>query len=161
MDLHLIAYIVAALLIALGIVGTALLMPGVPVVFAGMLLAAWADDFHVIPLWAIGVLAALTVLALAIDGVATLLGAKRVGASRRAIVGAALGAVVGLFFGLPGLLLGPFLGALVGELMHGGDLLQASRAGVGTWIGMIVGAIFKLALCFVMLAVFLFEIAAH
>jgi uncharacterized protein YqgC (DUF456 family) len=161
MDLHSIAYLVAAFLIVLGIVGTALLMPGVPVVFAGMLLAAWADDFRVIPLWAIGVLAALTVLALAIDFVATLLGARRVGASRHALVGAALGTLVGLFFGIPGLLLGPFLGALCGELLHGRDLAQASRVGAGTWIGMIAGAVFKLALCFVMLAVFVFAIAAH
>lgn len=161
MDPHSIAWIIAALLIVLGIVGTALLMPGVPAVFAGMLLAAWADDFRVIPIWVVVVLAALTLLALAIDFVATLLGAKRVGASRRAIVGAALGTFVGLFFGIPGLLLGPFLGALAGELLHGRDLVQASRVGVGTWIGMIAGALLKLALCFVMLAVFVFAIAVH
>jgi uncharacterized protein YqgC (DUF456 family) len=133
-------------------------LPGVPLVFAGMLLAAWVDDFRAIPLWAIAVLALLTLLALAVDAVAGLLGAKRTGASGLAIGGATAGTVVGLFFGIPGLLLGPFLGAIAGELLHGRDLAQASRVGVGTWVGTIAGALLKLALCFVMLAVFLFAI---
>jgi uncharacterized protein len=161
MDLHLLACIASAVLILLGIAGTALLLPGVPVVFAGMLIAAWADDFRVIPVWAVVVLAILTVLALAIDAIASLLGAKRVGASRLAIAGAAVGTIVGLFFGIPGLLLGPFLGAIAGELMHSRDLQHASRVGIGTWTGMIVGMLFKLMLVFVMLGVFVFAIAFH
>ena len=158
MDLHLFAYIASAALIVLGIVGTAVLLPGVPVVFAGMLLAAWTDDFRVIHVWVVVVLAALTLLAIAIDFVASLLGAKRVGASRLAIVGALTGTIVGLFFGLPGLLLGPFLGAIAGELLHGRDLEHASRVGIGTWTGMIVGMLFKLVLVFAMLGVFVLAI---
>lgn len=158
MDLHLLAYIASAALIVLGIVGTAMLLPGVPVVFAGMLLAAWTDDFRVIHGWVIVVLAVLTLLAIAIDFVASLLGAKRVGASRLAIAGALTGTVVGLFFGLPGLLLGPFLGAIAGELLHGRDLEHASRVGIGTWTGMIVGMLFKLVLVFAMLGVFVLAI---
>jgi uncharacterized protein YqgC (DUF456 family) len=142
----------------LGIIGTAVLLPGVPVVFAGMLLAAWVDDFRVIPVWVVVVLAVLTLLALAIDVVASLLGAKRVGASRLAIVGATVGTIVGLFFGIPGLLLGPFLGAIAGELLHSRDLQHASRVGVGTWTGMIVGMLFKLMLVFAMLGVFLLAV---
>ncbi|HEY2344975.1 MAG TPA: DUF456 domain-containing protein [Xanthomonadaceae bacterium] len=158
MDHHLLAYIASAVLIVLGIIGTAVLLPGVPVVFAGMLLAAWADDFRVIPVWAVVVLAVLTLLAIAVDSVASLLGAKRVGASRLAIAGAAAGTIVGLFFGLPGLLFGPFLGAIGGELLHGRDLDHATRVGMGTWIGMIVGMLFKLVLVFAMLGIFLFAI---
>jgi uncharacterized protein YqgC (DUF456 family) len=158
MDPHILLYVIAAVLIVLGIAGTVVLLPGVPIVFAGMLLAAWADDFRVIPVWVIVLLATMTLFALAIDIAASLLGAKRVGASRMAIVGAALGTLVGLFFSIPGLLLGPFLGALAGEWIHSRDLEHASRVGIGTWTGMIVGMLFKLILMFAMVGVFLFAI---
>ena len=75
-------------------------------------------------------------------------------ASPRALWGASLGTIVGLFFGLPGLLIGPFLGALAGELSSGRELDQATRVGIGTWIGLLFGTLAKLALCFTMLGVF-------
>ena len=55
-------------------------------------------------------------LSFAIDFAAAALGAKRVGATKYAIIGAALGTLTGIFFGLPGLLIGPFAGAVTGEL---------------------------------------------
>ncbi len=155
MDSHLIIWVVAGVLIVLGTIGTALLLPGVPVVFAGMLLAAWADDFRIVPLWVVVVLGIVSLIALAVDGLAGLLGAKRVGASWLAVGGAAAGAVVGLFFGIPGLLLGPFLGAIAGELLHSKNPQHATRVGLGTWVGMIAGALLKLVLVFVMLGIFL------
>ena len=97
----------------------------------------------------------LALLSYAVDFVATALGAKRFGASKRAVVGAALGALVGLFFGLPGILLGPFVGAVIGELTAQRGLGEAGRAGMGATIGLVLGAAGKLALAFSMLGVFL------
>ena len=160
MDQHTLLYILSAALIAIGVIGTVLpALPGTPLAFTGMLLAAWTDGFQQISVTTVVVLALLTALAVTIDIVAGLLGAKRVGASRLAIVGAAVGTVVGLFFGIPGILIGPFGGALVGEWLHGRDLAKASRVGVGTWIGMVVGAVCKLALTCVMLGIFVLAIA--
>jgi uncharacterized protein YqgC (DUF456 family) len=162
MDQHMLVYCLSALVIVIGVIGTVLpVLPGVPLVFAGMLLAAWVDGFQVISVATIMVLAVLTAIALTVDIVASLLGAKRVGASRMAILGAALGTIVGLFFGIPGVLLGPFAGALGGELLFSRNLAHASRVGVGTWAGMIVGAVFKLLLTFVMLGIFLLAIIIH
>jgi uncharacterized protein YqgC (DUF456 family) len=162
MDQHALLYLVSAALILIGVVGIALpVLPGVPLVFAGMLLAAWADDFRLIPVWVIVVLAVLTALALLIDIVATMLGAKRVGASRLAIVGAAIGTIVGLFFNVPGLVLGPFIGALSGEWLHSRDMQHATRVGIGTWTGMVLGAVFKLMLTCVMLGLFVLSIVMH
>ncbi len=159
MDQHTLLYILSAALILIGLVGTLLpVLPGTPIVFAGMLLAAWADDFHRIGIFTVIVLAVLTVLAMTIDFIAGLLGAKRVGASKPAILGAAIGTFIGMFFSLPGLLIGPFAGALIGEWLRHRDLANAARVGVGTWIGMVAGAIFKLVLTFAMLGVFLFAI---
>ncbi len=155
MDQNLLVYLLAAALIVIGVVGTVLpALPGPPLVFAGMLLGAWVDNFHLVSVGMIVVLALITVVALAIDVVASLLGAKRVGASKLAILGATLGGIVGLFLGPPGWLLGPFAGALGGEWLHGRDLAKASRVGVGTWTGMVVGAVCKLGLVCVMLGLF-------
>jgi uncharacterized protein YqgC (DUF456 family) len=162
MDLHVLVYALSAVLIVVGIMGTIVpVLPGPPLVFMGMLLAAWVDDFRVISTATLVLLALLTAIALSLDIVASLLGAKRVGASRLAVLGAALGTIVGLFFGIPGVLLGPFAGALGGELLHSRNFAHASRVGVGTWTGMIVGAVFKLLLTFAMLGVFLFAIVVR
>jgi uncharacterized protein YqgC (DUF456 family) len=155
MDLHNLWYILAAILIVVGFVGTVLpALPGVPLVFAGMLVAAWADGFQHVGVWTLVVLGVLTAIAVGVDFVAGLAGAKRVGASRLALFGAAVGTLVGIFFGLPGLLLGPFLGALLGELFAGGTLQRATNVGVGAWIGFLVGTVLKLGVCFAMLGIF-------
>ncbi len=148
-------FILAGILILVGMAGTVVpVLPGVPLVFGGMFLAAWADHFQHIGMFTLIVLGVLASLALLVDFVAGLLGARRVGASPRALWGASLGTIVGIFFGLPGLLLGPFLGALAGELSSGRELDQATRVGFGTWIGLLFGTLAKLALCFTMVGVF-------
>jgi uncharacterized protein len=162
MDQPTLAYILSAALILIGLIGTVVpALPGPPLVFGGMLLAAWAGHFQLISVTTVVVLGVLAALALAIDFVAGLLGAKRLGASRLAILGAALGTIVGMFFGIPGLLIGPFGGALTGEWLHSRDLAHASRVGVGTWTGMVVGAVAKLLLICVMLGVFVFAIVVR
>ena len=155
MDLHLLWYLVAGVLILAGLAGTILpALPGLPLVFAGMLLAAWADHFQLISGWTIGLLAVLTLVSVGVDIAATALGAKRVGAGKGAMLGAALGTLVGAFFALPGLLLGPFIGAMVAELVRGRELAHASRIGFGTWVGLALGTVLKLGLAFAMLGIF-------
>ncbi|MBK6981417.1 MAG: DUF456 family protein [Betaproteobacteria bacterium] len=146
---------IAAILVIVGLAGTVVpLLPGIAFVFGGLLLAAWADDFQRVGALALTILGLLTVLAIAADLLASAFGAKRMGASPRAIVGATLGAVVGIFFGLPGLVVGPFVGAVVGELSANRELLHAGRAGLGTWLGLLLGSIAKLTLAFLMVGVF-------
>jgi hypothetical protein len=155
MDLDIVAWIVAVLLVAVGIAGSVLpALPGVPLAFAGLLVAAWADDFQRVGALPLVVLGLLVLLSFLVDFLATVLGARRVGATRLAILGAAIGTIVGLFLGLPGLVLGPFAGAVIGELVSHGRMEQAARAGVATWIGLLFGTLAKLALVFTMLGVF-------
>jgi len=148
-------WLLAVVLVVVGIAGAVLpALPGVPLVFAGLLAAAWADDFERVGVVALVVLGLLTVLSFVIDFLATVLGAQRVGATKLALLGAALGTVIGLFFGLPGLILGPFAGAVIGELVSHGRVQQATRAGLATWVGLLFGTLAKLALAFTMLGVF-------
>jgi uncharacterized protein len=85
-------FVLSALLILVGFAGTILpALPGVPLIYAGMFLTAWADEYAHIGWKTLTVLGVLCVLALVVDFVASLLGAKRVGASVWALIGAALG----------------------------------------------------------------------
>jgi uncharacterized protein YqgC (DUF456 family) len=148
-------WLVAAVLVLAGLAGAVLpALPGVPLVFGGLVVAAWADDFQRVGWGVLALLGALTVASLAIDIAATALGAKRVGATRLAIAGAALGTLCGLFFGIPGLLFGPFAGAVAGEMLSHGEWRKATQAGMATWIGLLFGTLAKLALVFTMLGLF-------
>ena len=160
MDPTALYYMIAAVLVLVGLIGTVLpALPGLPLVFVGMLLAAWAGDFEQVGILMLVVLGVLTLVSLAVDFWATALGAKRVGASRKAIIGAVLGTFAGLFFGPLGLVLGPFVGALAGELLHrrrlgGSDLGDAAKIGLGTWLGILFGIVLKLGLAFAMVGLF-------
>lgn len=153
--MELVLWVLAGVLVLLGIAGTALpALPGAPLVFAGLLLGAWIDRFQKVGWLPLSVIAVLVLLAFAVDAAATALGAKRAGASTRALLGAGIGTLVGLLFGLPGLLLGPFVGAVAGELWARRDWQQAGRVGAATWVGLLCGTLAKLGLVFTMVAVF-------
>ena len=149
-------WVLAGVLVVVGLAGTILpALPGAPLVFMGLLIAAWMGDFQKIGWPTLSILALLTALAVAADLLATLFGAKRAGASKLALLGAAIGSIVGLFFGLIGILVFPFVGAVAGELFARRRLDQAARVGLATWLGMLFGALAKLSLAITMLVVFL------
>ena len=101
MELTILWYVIAGVLIVIGLVGTVLpVLPGVPIMFGGMWLAAWAGHYERVGVATLVLLGILAVISIALDFMAGALGAKRVGASRRAQWGAFLGAVVGIFFGI-------------------------------------------------------------
>ena len=150
-------YALAVLLILVGVAGVILpALPGLPLVFAGMLLAAWAAAFHQMGWGTLVVLGLLTALSFAADIFSTAVGAQRVGASKKALWGTVIGTFAGLFFMPIGLFAGPFIGALVGELWHGRELGQAAKVGLGTWVGIALGVVLKLGLTFAMLGLFVF-----
>jgi uncharacterized protein YqgC (DUF456 family) len=148
--------LVATVIVIIGLAGLVLpAIPGAPLVFVGLLLAAWAEDFVYVGVWTIVILAVLALLTFAVDLWATMFGAKKFGASKRAVIGAIIGAVAGIFLGFPGVLFGPFIGAVVGELSARRGLQQAARAGIGATIGLVLGAAIKIALAFSMIGIFL------
>lgn len=153
--LQFLLWLLAALLIAAGFAGLILpAVPGIPLVFAGLVLLAWAEGFAYVGGLTLGVLGVLALLSYGVDFLAAAVGAKKFGASPRAVTGAALGAVGGLFFGLPGIVLGPFVGAVIGEFSGRASARAATHAGVGATLGLLFGALLKVALAFTMLGVF-------
>lgn len=146
----------AVVLILLGIVGLLLpVLPGTPLLLAGLVLAAWAEDFAYVGWGWLALLGAIAFLGYFIDFAAGAFGARRFGASKAGMTGALVGGLVGLFFGLPGVLLGPFVGAVAGELLARRGTEAAGRAGFGAALGLALGAAAKLALAFTMLGIFL------
>ncbi len=156
METTTILWIASALLLIAGFAGLLLpALPGILLIFAGLVFAAWAEHFAYIGWGTLTVLGVLTAAAYLIDFLAGLLGAKRFGAGKHGIIGAAIGTMIGLIFGLPGIIIGPFIGAVLGELYANKDLRTAGTAGLGTWLGMAIGIAVRIAVAFVMVGVFL------
>ena len=168
MDASVAWWVLAVALIGVGLAGTVLpALPGTAFILGGILLAAWIDDFQRVGTWPLVAVGVLAVLSWLLDYVAGLLGARRAGASRLALVGAAAGTVLGLFMGLVGVLFMPLVGAAVGEALarrREADRLgagrQAVKVGVATWLGMMAGMLAKVVLAFVMIGIFVAALVA-
>ena len=148
-------WILCAALIVAGLAGTVLpVLPGTVLVWAGIVLGAWIVDFQRVGTTTLVVVTVLAALAWVLDYVAGLLGARRAGASRQALVGAAIGTVAGLFMGVVGVLFMPLVGAALGEYLAQKDQTRAVRVGVATWLGIMLGLLAKVVLAFVMVGLF-------
>lgn len=146
--------ILAVILLLLGAAGTIFpALPGLPMMFGGAWLLAYTSDYQVVGNVSLLVLGVVCAFGMAMDFVASMLGAKYTGASREALWGAFIGGIVGIPFGLVGLVLGPLLGAALGELLEKRSVLLAGKVGVGTLIGFIIGTVAKIGSALVMLLV--------
>jgi uncharacterized protein YqgC (DUF456 family) len=148
-------WILSTGLILVGLAGIVLpALPGTILVLGGIVLGAWIDQFTRVGWFAVSAVAVLAVLAWAMDYVSALLGAKRAGASRKAIIGAAIGTVAGIFMGLVGVLFMPLVGAAAGEYLERRDHGQAVRVGIATWLGLLAGMLAKFVLAFMMIGIY-------
>jgi uncharacterized protein YqgC (DUF456 family) len=148
-------HLIALLLIMTGVVGTVVPgLPGVPLVYGGMVLWAAVESFTVVGFGALALLGGLALLSVGVEYLVTLWGVKRVGASPWAMVGGFAGAFAGIAAGPVGILIGPLVGAAAGELLARRDLRQAGRAGIAAWLGFLLGTVAKVVLVVLMLAVF-------
>jgi uncharacterized protein YqgC (DUF456 family) len=154
--MSIVLWTLAVLLIGVGIVGIILpALPGTVLIFGGLFLAAWADHFQRVGPFMLTVIGIIGAASYGVDFVAAALGAKHLGASKRAMVGAALGTLLGLFLGLPGIIIGPFVGAMLGELTMHREWKRIGKAGVAAWIGFLIGTVVKVGIAFLMLGLFL------
>jgi uncharacterized protein YqgC (DUF456 family) len=147
--------IVAVLLVVVGIAGTVLpMLPGVPLVFAGLLLAAWHGGFDQVGIVTMVIIGAIAALAWVVDFFASVVTAKKAGASKYALWGAGIGALVGIIGGIPGLIIGPAIGAIIGELITHKDTTKATTVGIAAGLGFVLALAIKIVLVLTMLAVF-------
>lgn len=148
-------WVLSVVLVTVGLAGIVLpALPGTVLIFAGLLLAAWADGFARVGAATLVALGVMTVASYFVDVATMALGMKHLGTTKRAMAGAAIGTLVGLFFGLPGIVIGPFAGAVIGELTVHRQLGRAGSAGVAAWIGFLLGTAVKVGLAFAMIGLF-------
>jgi uncharacterized protein YqgC (DUF456 family) len=151
-----ILFIFAVICVLGGLAGLVLpLLPGPLLIYIGLFLGAWAEDFVYIEWVTLLILGLLMIVSHAIDFIASAFGAKKQGAGKKALIGAIIGAFAGLFFGFIGIIFGPFVGAVIGQLLDKDDLQSAGRVGVGTWIGFVFGLAAKIAIGLSMIGIFI------
>jgi uncharacterized protein YqgC (DUF456 family) len=151
-----ILWILAVVFTISGLVGMILpAIPSAPLILAGIIFAGWAEDFNYLGTWTIVFLVLLTILSYITDFLATAMGAKKFGGSPRASIGAAIGAIIGMFFGFIGIVIGPFIGAFIGELTINPKIRKAGEAGIGAWLGLVLGTAAKIAIGFTMIGIFI------
>jgi len=130
------------------------MLPGTPLVFAGIYIYAWLTGFTIISRNLIIIFLILTVVSVVIEYISSSIGSKKFGASKLGFLGAFVGAIIGVFFVPWGLILGPLCGALIGELIVGKKIKEAFRAGGGAVLGFFGGTFLKIVASFVMIALF-------
>ena len=140
------------ILIILGIAGTVLpMLPGIPLIFVSIAAYGWYEGFHHVTPKYLVILAGLAIISVFVEYLATTLGAKYFGSSKKGMWGAFIGTFIGLFIFPPlGILIGPFAGAAIGEYLELNDLEKAVKVGIGTVAGLFSGMIFKLVLAVAM-----------
>lgn len=136
-----------------GVAGSVLpALPGAPLILAAAVLHRWLLPGWV-SLWTIGALAVLSVLSFVVDAVCGILGVRRFGGGRWAMLGAVLGAAFGLFLGPLGLFAGAIGGAVAFEMAFDRKALNdALKSGFGAGLGLVVGTAARLALALFMAA---------
>jgi uncharacterized protein YqgC (DUF456 family) len=144
-------------LFAVGLLGTVVpVIPGTTIILAAAVIHRMmlgADKS--VGWWSIAALVLLTVVSYALDFAGSSYGARRFGATRWGMLGAALGALIGIFFGLIGLFIGPVIGAVAAEFIAGKKMVDAGRAGWGSLLGSLAGMVGKLVIGFSMIVIFL------
>jgi uncharacterized protein YqgC (DUF456 family) len=154
----------ALLVMLVGVVGS--IIPAIPsttlVLFAAVIHKLWFGDASCSAA-AMAFLVAATALSLVLDYLATMIGAKRLGATWRGILGSCVGALVGAFIPIffLGIFIGTFAGAVLFEMMGGRQTRDATRAGLGALLGLLAGAVGKLAGSVAMIVVFVISVFAH
>jgi len=145
MDILLIIFGSLCLLVAL-IGCIAPMLPGPPVAYAGLLLLHFTDkvQFTLVQLltWLVVVIAVQVV-----DYFIPVLGTKKLGGTRWGIWGCFFGTFIGFIFAPWGVIFGPFLGAVIGELLGGKETQEALKAGLGAFLGFMVGTVLKFIVC--------------
>lgn len=150
------------LIMVIGLIGCLLpILPGTPILLAAAIAHKLYFGDASASILVLVILTVLTLLSLIFDQLASMVGAKKLGATWKGVTGAVVGGLVGLFFGLPGIMIGPFAGATLFELFGDREFRDALMAGAGATIGLLFGAVGKVAVSVVMMLMFTWSVIAN
>lgn len=154
---QLILTIVAAVLLLPGLLGIIVpVVPGIPYMLAIAGIFAWLTKFSVLTGWELGWLAGLTIVAIGIDYLSGVLGAKFGGASGKSLLVGMVGFVLGTILLPPlGGLLGMFVGIVAGEIYFLGRTQSAVKAASGGVLGTLAGMVINFLIGLTFIGLFL------
>lgn len=137
---------IAVILIIVGLLGCILpIIPGPPLSFLGILVLHFTDFASYSTRFLI-IAAVIAIFVTVLDYIVPIWGTKRFGGTKAGMWGATIGMIIGMIFlGPLGLILGPLVGAIIGESIKGANNKDAFRAGIGAFIGFLMGVGLKLA----------------
>ncbi len=137
-----------------GLILAALQLPGAWLILASAVAYDWHYHWQRLGWKALVAMGVVAGLAEILEMSASMVAARKAGASRRATFGAFIGGFAGMILlSVPipiigtiiGGLIGCFAGALIGETMVGNDLRAGTRVGVFAALGRLLGTMGKLA----------------
>lgn len=151
---------ITLLLMIIGYIGV--IVPGLPggaLIFIGTCIYAYVTDFTIINGWYLGIFGFLTLIAMVADYVSGLISAKKFGATKYGLYGSLIGGIIGMIAAsIPGLILGQILGVVVGEIYFGKQLQASLKAGIGVFIGFLLGSVVQLVSATLIVLIFLFKV---
>lgn len=161
---HIASILGLTMLCTLGVLMSAVRLPGTWLIVVGALVYAWWGEWQRVSVSTVLLLAGIALVAEAAEMLMSVLAARRAGGSRRAAWGGLFGGILGMFLlSIPipvigtviGALLGCFAGALVAELSSGSDLARGTRVGYFSAMGFAFGSVAKMALAMVISSIIL------
>ena len=146
--------ITGIILCFVGIIGSFIpLIPGPITSFSGLLFLHLTTfvpfDFYFI----IGCFT-IAISVFMLDLIIPIIGLKKLGGTKKGLIGATIGLLLGFFIGPIGLISGPFIGALSGELLNNNGIKKSIKASLGTLIGFLAGVAMKFLVSFVFTILF-------
>lgn len=154
-------YLLLVVLLFSGLFINIIGLPGLWLMLAATAGYAWITDGVYVGWHGLIVLLVLTLAAEVVEFIAGGAGAKKAGASKRAMAGAIIGGLLGGIFlsfipvpvlsTIVGVCLGSFIGAAAVELLIGREVGHSMRVGVGAAKGRFLGILSKLAFGLVIL----------
>lgn len=146
-----------AVLFAVGLFGSFIpAVPGVGLIFAGILLYGIVDGFSAITVPTILIFGVVAILASGASYLGSMVGAKKGGGGMRSLWGAIVGAIVGtVTIGPIGLFVGAFVGALIGALLEGNQPDKAMKVAFMSVAGIIGGSLIQFLLSIALIIAFL------
>ncbi len=147
-----------------GVVLTAVKLPGTWLMVLSAGVYGWATGWERVTLIVMAVLVGAALVGEAIELAASVLTARKAGATRQAAWGGLIGGFVGMFvFSLPmpiigtiaGAIIGCFVGAAVCELTARRKLSQSTKVGFFSALGYVLGIVAKMMVAFAMAVILL------
>lgn len=162
--MDIILVIVGFLFMLFGVLGSFLpVLPGPPLSWVGLLLLYLTKSID--NNWTfLGITLFVALLAVLLDYVIPVVGAKKFGGSKKGMIGTTVGLLIAIVFpvfGLFGIIVWPFIGAIVGELLNKSQTNTAVKAAFGSFVGFLTGTLLKFLIAIIYLGFFISTLWEH